>query len=409
MLKGIQDFCRCNKDLAGVIDGRRAFIGPELLQLDPTNKCNNDCIACWCRSPLLKEKKIAADEENLSLPLDIIRRLLDDCAALGTTNVYLAGGGEPFMHPNIMDIVAHIKGLGMSCHINTNFTLVTREMAEQLVEMGVDHLIVSLWAATPKTYVASHPNKTEQSFEDVLEVLKHLLQKRKNNVPDIKLYNVIMNLNYFEIEEMVDLAYTLGVNSAEFTVADVIPGATDILLLSDEQRQEILRLCENSEKKERTENKDTRIFLREFKRRVGEAGAADGEYDKLMLTDIPCVIGWNFARVIPNGNVNACLKAHRLPVGNLHKNSFAEIWNGQKQMEFRQKTRAGDPTDPYFFKIGNDVNSKKIGCHRGCDDIERNRRLWARYQQLSTLEQFYLKSAGFCYRLKDSLPFGKKK
>lgn len=409
MLKGIQEFCRNNRDLAGIVDGQRAFLGPELLQLDPTNACNNDCIACWCRSPLLKERKIADEEESLSLPIDIIKQLLDDCAALGTTNVYLAGGGEPFMHPNILEIVEHIKKLGMACHINTNFTLVTRDMAERLVEMGVDHFIVSLWAATPKTYVACHPNKTEKDFENIIDVLQHLLAVRKNGVPSVKLYNVIMNRNYFEIDAMVDLAYRLGVNFAEFTVADVIPGYTDQLLLNDEQRQEILRLCEISEKKERVQDTNTQIFLQEFKRRLTEEGAADGEYDQLMLTDIPCVIGWGFARVLPNGNVNACLKAHRLPVGNLHNNTFREIWNGRKQIEFRQKTRTGDPTDPYFFKIGNDVNSTKIGCHRGCDDIERNRRLWGRYQQLTTMQRLYLKGAGYCYRVQEAIHSKKKR
>jgi len=120
----------------------------------------------------------------------------------------------------------------------------------------------------------------------------------------------------------------------------------------------------------------------------------------LMLVDIPCVIGWNFARVLPNGNVNACLKAHRIPVGNLHESSFKEVWNGEKQFEFRQKTAVGDPTDPYFTLIGNDINSTKIGCHRGCDDIERNRRLSGRFGLLTPFQRLAFKYASYVYRLK---------
>jgi len=407
MFKKITEFCQNNKDLAGIIDGNRAFSGPELLQIDPTNDCNNNCIACWCRSPLLKEKKIAADIRDLSLPLDIIIKALDDCAAMGTTNIYLAGGGEPFMHPDLLEIVSHIKKLGMICHINTNFTLVDKKMAAQLVDIGVDHLIVSLWAATPDTYVACHPNKTADSFEQLIDILKYLIKLKNNGPPHIKLYNVIMNLNFNEIEKMVDLAYDLGVNAAEFTVADVIPGYTDQLLLNAEERKKIIKLCRICEQKERGENCSTEIHMDEFKRRVSEAGAAAGEYDKLMLVDTPCVIGWNFARILPDGNVNSCLKAHRIPIGNLHESSFSQIWNGRKQMEFRTKTRTGDPTDPFFALIGNDIDSKKIGCHRGCDDIERNRRVWRRFEQLTFSQRFYLKCAGYYYRAQNI--FGQKK
>ncbi len=403
MLRDIIAFCDNNKDLAGILDGQRAFLGPELLQIDPTNACNNNCIACWCRSPLLRDKKIAKDERDLSLSLEIIQQLLDDCASMGTTNVYLAGGGEPFMHPNIIEIIAHIKKREMCCHINTNFTLVDKERAEQLVDMGVDHIIASLWAATPETYVASHPNKTEADFDRLIDVLKYLVELKQNGPPHIKLYNVIMNLNYHEIEKMVDLAYDLGVNAAEFTVADVIPGCTDKLLLSEDQRREILDACEVAEQKQRPEKTGPEIYMNEFKRRLTEEGAAEGEYDTLMLVDIPCVIGWNFARVLPNGNVNACLKAHRIPVGNLHEASFKQIWNGEKQFEFRRKTGIGNPDDPYFTLIGNDINSKKIGCHRGCDDIERNRRLSARVESLTPSQRLLLKCAGYYYRMRGLL------
>lgn len=403
MLKSISDFCRTNKDLAGVIDGKWAFTGPELLQIDPTFACNNNCIACWCRSPLLGEKKIAKNLRDQSLPLDLVIQLLNDAAAMGTTNIYLAGGGEPFMHPDLMEIIAHIKKLGMTCHVNTNFTLVNTDMADRLIEMGVDHLIVSLWAATPETYVICHPNKTHETFHQLINVLSHLVQKKKNGPPHIKLYNVIMNLNFHEIEQMVDLAYRIGVNAAEFTVADVIPGYTDQLLLNNEQRQDILQRCKDMDLRQKPGQSNTEIHIEEFQRRLSESGAKKGEYDTLMHVDIPCVIGWNFARIIADGNVNACLKAHRIPIGSLYESSFAEIWNSGKQRQFRQKTSSGNTNDPYFSLIGNDTSAAKIGCHRGCDDIERNRRLWSRFNQLTFKQRFFLKYAGYYYRARHLL------
>ncbi|MCZ7586958.1 MAG: hypothetical protein M5R36_28430 [Deltaproteobacteria bacterium] len=42
-----------HRDVAGVLDGERAFVGPEHVVIDPTNRCDNNCLACWTYSPLL--------------------------------------------------------------------------------------------------------------------------------------------------------------------------------------------------------------------------------------------------------------------------------------------------------------------------------------------------------------------
>ena len=111
--------------LKGVLDGRRAFIGPEIVQFDLTNRCNNNCLCCWNRSPLLgplDEDKIR--ENNEQLPFEIVKNTLEDLRALGTKKIFLAGGGEPFAHPDIMKILRCVKENGMRVFINTNFTLI---------------------------------------------------------------------------------------------------------------------------------------------------------------------------------------------------------------------------------------------------------------------------------------------
>ncbi|MBU1565843.1 MAG: radical SAM protein [Proteobacteria bacterium] len=391
-------FLRHNRDLAGVMDGEFAFCGPELLQIDVTNSCNNNCIACWCRSPLLGNRVISGEVGSQQLPFALVKQTLDDCAKMGTTDIYLAGGGEPFMHPGIMDIVSHIKALGFRCHVNTNFTLVDKGKARDLKEMGVDNLIVSLWAATPQTYVDCHSNQNRDTFLEIIDTLKYLVELKENGGPHIKLYNVIMNRNYREIVAMAKLAEEVGVDAVEYTVADVIPGFTDELLLTAEQRSEVLEACAQLELFSQQGDFRAEVYYKEFMRRISGTGADSGEYDTVMLTDIPCFIGWNFSRVLADGNINACLKAHRIPVGNIHESSFREIWNSAKQREFRRKTREGNAGDPFFAGIGN-AESSQIGCHRGCDDIERNRRLWRRLLNLSCSEKLLLKGAGYYYRL----------
>jgi MoaA/NifB/PqqE/SkfB family radical SAM enzyme len=108
-----------------------------------------------------------------------------------------------------------------------------------------------------------------------------------------------------------------------------------------------------------------------FIRRLLNEDCLTGDYDSNFIQRIPCYIGWIFTRILSNGDVNACLKAHKIPVGNLHRRSFREIWNGPEQRRFRHKALSISKDDPLFALIGNDP-SAKIGCFKGCDDIVRN-------------------------------------
>ena len=192
-------------DALGVFSGAYAYKGPDFAQIDLTNNCNNDCIGCWCNSPLLEEKKISQKEKSQELPYKRVIRLINELHAMGTRHLYFAGGGEPFMHPKIMDIIAFTKKKRMECFINTNFTLIDNKTIKELVNLGVDSLTVSVWAGSPEVYKRTHPNKNEEDFYNIRDRLM-LLNSVKNNLPVIKVYNVIFNMNYHEIEKMIEFA-----------------------------------------------------------------------------------------------------------------------------------------------------------------------------------------------------------
>jgi len=389
-----------NGYLMGIMSGEKIYQGPFLVQLDVTNRCNNDCIACWCRSPLLAEKVMDPETQKQTLPFDLIQHLLEELYQMGTREIYLAGGGEPFMHPQFMDILETLKKYQMAVHINTNFTLVDKRKAEAIVNLGIDHLTVSLWAGTPATYSKSHPNKTDETFHQICDVLKYLVGMKPQR-PFIKSYNVISKINYFEIEEMVDLALDLGVESVEFTMADIIPGYTDTLLLSENERLQLLELCHHVQEKIERQNsdRDKKLILfrfDEFIRRISTEDTLDGNYDKNIIDSIPCYVGWFFARILPDGNVNSCLKSHRIPIGNIYEQGFRDIWLSEKQAEFRKKSRVFEKNDPYFALIGNDP-SAKVGCYKSCDNIGHNQHVHERLRLLSMGKKLLLKAGkNFC-------------
>lgn len=383
-------------EILGIYDGSHGYKGPFHVQVDLTNKCNNSCIACWCNSPLFKKSRLTEEEKSQFLPRGMVYDLLDEITFMGATEVYFSGSGEPFMHPDIMEILAYAKSKGLICHVNTNFTLMDKQKMDKLIEIGVDFLTVSTWAATSKTYVATHLNKTEKDFDKLIQNLVYL-NSNKNSKPKIKLYNVIFNMNYFELESMVEFAEQTKSESLEFTLVDTIPKITDVLALNEKQLSELRNACNslNSQLDQRGVKRDTGILVFQFDQFLRRISVSDdvkqAQYDRNIIDSMPCYIGWLFARIIPNGEVHSCLKAHRMPTGSLYQNKFSEIWNSDKQKYFRKKTLICKKADPFFRLIGNDPATKEAGCYKSCDDIGRNTWMNNKMKRLTLPEKSIIK------------------
>jgi MoaA/NifB/PqqE/SkfB family radical SAM enzyme len=406
---GIKKIIGKSLDIVGIFDGEYAYKGPDCVQIDLTNDCNNNCIACWCNSPLLGDKEISPVVKRQALDYGIVTRLIDKLSAMGTRELFFSGGGEPFMHSRLIDILAYAKRKGFTCHLNTNFTLADEAVISKLIDIGLDYLIISLWAATAETYVVTHPNKDKLVFSRMQSLLKFLWQ-RKNTSPKVRIYNVISNLNYKEFTEMIDFALDNRCDCVEFTVVDTIPGKTDRLLLDNAQALYILEMCEKARLDKRYYANGGRFIISnfdQFKRRVCSKYSNDAEYDRGILEDMPCYVGWLFARVLADGNVNSCLKSHRMPIGNIYDEDFGIIWNGYKQREFRKATISYGKRSGLFSMIGNDPD-KGIGCYKSCDDLGRNVFMHERIGKLTFSQKSLFKSIAGIKRLRRRLSGNKR-
>ncbi len=389
------------KMVAGILDGSEAFTGPLSVQIDLTNKCNNNCIGCWCNSPLLGDKAMDPETKKKELPFELIKKLIDELDEMCVREVYLTGGGEPFMHPKIMDIIEYIKSKGIGCDMSTNFTLINKERAEKLVGLGVDHMNISMWAGTAEIYVKTHPNKKEDDFyrmRDMLIYLGKLKKKERKKKPIINIYNVISNLNYDEIKEMIDFAFLVRADSVDFTMMDPVEGRTEILLLNEEQRCELIEEISKVKNYVNKKNAELGVELRvnaldQFLRRISNENSKEGNYDSNIVDTIPCYAGWTFARVMANGDILSCLKSHLMPISNIYKQSFKKAWYSKKQRLFREKSKC-KKSDSYF---------SKINCYKSCDNLGTNLSIHGKIQSLPVFSKFLLKNLTFILK-----PKGKK-
>lgn len=383
-------------ETAGIGQGQRAYTGPTTVQLDVTNRCNNNCLACWLRSPLLNNDKTRQSWEQQELPYKLVIKIIDELARMGTRRIFFAGGGEPFLHPHFMEIVGYALKRGMECDLNTNFTLVNKDVVKELITLNFPHINVSLWSATPATYVRTHPNKTEATFQQIKEMLVYLAhEKRVRHLPHINLYQVIFKDNFHEIETMINLALQVKADSIQFVPMDPVLGKTDCLLLSQEECQQVKEALLRGKKtiEEDIENKaGSNLFICEYEQfleRISSPQAAAGKYDP-KVANLPCYAGWKFMRITADGEVYPCLKSSQA-IGNVYIQDLPQIWYGQKQNYFRSQSKVIPKARARF---------STIDCLATCDNRWINQQVNDELRGLSAKQKLMLRALRSLLNLK---------
>jgi MoaA/NifB/PqqE/SkfB family radical SAM enzyme len=105
---------------------------PILVHIIPIRRCNLACTYCN-----------EFDDFSNPVPLDEMMRRLDLLADMGTSIITISGG-EPLLHPELDQVIRHIRWRGMIAGMITNGYLLTKERIEQLNAAGLEHLQISI-------------------------------------------------------------------------------------------------------------------------------------------------------------------------------------------------------------------------------------------------------------------------
>jgi MoaA/NifB/PqqE/SkfB family radical SAM enzyme len=105
---------------------------PVLVHIIPNRRCNLSCTYCN-----------EFDDISKPVPLEEVNKRLDILAGMGTSIITISGG-EPLMHPDLDEIIRHIRRLGMIAGMITNGFYLNQERIEQLNAAGLEHLQISI-------------------------------------------------------------------------------------------------------------------------------------------------------------------------------------------------------------------------------------------------------------------------
>jgi MoaA/NifB/PqqE/SkfB family radical SAM enzyme len=105
---------------------------PLLVQIIPIRRCNIDCGYCN-----------EYDKVSDPVPTDVMKRRIDRLSALGTSVVAFSGG-EPMLHPDLDELLRHIRRRGMMAGLITNGYFLVPKRIEALNRAGLDFLQISI-------------------------------------------------------------------------------------------------------------------------------------------------------------------------------------------------------------------------------------------------------------------------
>ncbi|MEO8168777.1 MAG: radical SAM protein [bacterium] len=119
-------------DTNGVVNHRELYRLPWSLPdnaiswLEPTSACNLACDGCY-------RENVASSHKSL----DLVKEEVETFYRLRNSDGISIAGGDPLMHPKIVDIVRMIADMGLKPIINTNGGLLTKELLREMKQAGL--------------------------------------------------------------------------------------------------------------------------------------------------------------------------------------------------------------------------------------------------------------------------------
>jgi MoaA/NifB/PqqE/SkfB family radical SAM enzyme len=108
-----------------------------LVHLIPIRRCNLSCAYCN-----------EYDDFSKPVPTEEMKRRVDLLARMGTSVITISGG-EPLLHPELEEIIRHIRRRGMIAGLITNGYLLTADRIGRLNRAGLEFLQISIDNVVP--------------------------------------------------------------------------------------------------------------------------------------------------------------------------------------------------------------------------------------------------------------------
>jgi radical SAM protein with 4Fe4S-binding SPASM domain len=320
-----------NLKRARMLEPERVRAFPSFIQVEVSTICNFKCEMCWLGLLHLNEVREKFDGRIRHMSLEEFQMIFRDIKY--TECILLQGTGEPFMNPEIFDMIHYLREHKFPrIWVISNGSKITPEVNRNILDAKVWEICISLDGATAATY---EEIRKGGEFETIVANLRGLVEeKRRRGVdyPQVALVFVALKTNIVELPDLIRLARDIGVDRVDVKEFS-LPHPT------------LARL--------QLESGD-RIHLKEAMALSKELGMRTLFYHRLMPEVMPasrqkCYWPWTSMVVTIDGHITPCwynMFPSDTSMGNIFEQDFQSIWNGKKYREFRSGLSRGFRAKP---------------------------------------------------------------
>ncbi|MBI1746512.1 MAG: radical SAM protein [Acidobacteria bacterium] len=316
---------------------------PHLIFWEVTKGCNLRCIHCRATPTELASPADLSTEEAF--------RVIDEIASV-SQSILVLSGGEPLFRRDLFDIAAYGTQRGLRMALATNGTLVTQEVAQRVLDAGIQRVSISLDGGQASTHDSFRA--IPGAFDGAIRGFRNL----KAVGMSMQINTTITNHNYKEIDNILKLALELGTDAWHLFL--LVPvgcglGIADEQMLSAQTYEVLLNWIYDQSKvqpmnikatcaphyfrvraqrilQDRKEGREAPAFNPARHGHPNTGGDGNGGAHPWFSLTKGCLAGTGICFISHKGEVNPC---GYLPIlaGDLRRDSFADIWRDSSIFE----------------------------------------------------------------------------
>lgn len=255
---------------------------PLQLDIETNTICNIRCVKCFHSTRFIEPQR---------MPMELIKKLIREGSYKGLESIKLQYRGEPLLYRGIGEVIRYAKQYGIKeVMFNTNATLLTREMIDEIVVCGLDKIICSIDSYVKETYEKLHRGAKFDVVVNNLLKLQTYKGLSKRLRPILRVQKVMQRGNEFEDNEIYIKFWSI--------IAEQVAV------------EEFIDYNDNLER-------------------------------SMIMKDWACPQLWQRLFVWSDGTVHPCCCLESMEVGDIHKHTIELIWRSGLISELRQLHQQG--------------------------------------------------------------------
>ncbi len=298
---------------------------PSFIEVEVTTRCNLKCIIC---------ERTYWDESNRDMSFEEFKSIIEQFPNLKW--IGLTGIGESFVNKDFMKMLRYIKSKQILIELYDTFYFIDDGKANEIIDMGIDQMIISLDAATKETY---EKIRVGSDFDRVIKNIKNFyrLKKEKHaHFPEVDFHYIINKYNLHEVVPYIDLVRSITQGNVNIKFSRMLHEFEQVKDLFVEIPEEIIQ---GTEEKAKASNIKLMWNLDVPKNKP----------------DMNECIEWTMPFIFVTGHVISCCSGNEsgnrelqkeVSLGNIFEQSFKSIWNGEKYRTLRKSIREGNVPSP---------------------------------------------------------------